>query len=772
MTSQGLRASSEGIRAAKTALTDKTLSQQKLAATIGITRQPVSKFFAGEPVSRSCFVQICQQLGLSWQKVASLPEDTISETNSQSTAVEIDVLVPQVRQKRQDKIQDQCSTIKMLDIAQAIPLAEVYTPVSMLEEITNQRWQEIADLCQELDSKFGFRGFGQSQHQKGLLGLEAVSRYSKLMVLGKAGSGKTTFLQYLAMECNQGMLQPQHVPIFIRLKEFAEDVQSDTELNLWQYISQEFLCSGIDEESTIRILTSGKALVLLDGLDEVPLDHAETVIREIRKFTQLYYKNQFVISCRIAAQKYRFQGFTEVEIADFNDQQVEFFVKKWFVAIAHHSMDAGEIIANQFIQQLNLRENHLIREFAATPILLHLLCLVFQVKAKFPVKPANLCDQALNILLARWDEIRGIKRDNFYSNLTLIKKKKLLAYLAVSTFTQENYFFEQDKIQQLVSEYLSRLPNTDQQTVQLQQNSAAIMQGIEAQDGLLIERSRGIYSFSHLAFQEYLTAKYIVENFLDEGKQLLVNHMSKARWQNAVLLTVSMFANTDEILQLMKNRIDSLVVDDDKIQNYLIWLHQKTSSIPDIQKSADVRAFYLVCTYAFAYTPHYGREWDYMGNLAFNPELSLDELLSSILNCANDLYFTVEHTLNDDYAFNHARALNINLEEAIDLAGNAQLQQELRKLQKKLPSTESNLTKFRHWWCEQGKDWQQKLRTTLIQYRNIGHDWQFSHEQIQLLQQYFQDNKLLINALKYSANDVLKQKIEDGLFLAIAKITP
>lgn len=44
MTSQGLRASPEGIRAAKTALTDKTWSQHKLAIALGITRQPVSKF--------------------------------------------------------------------------------------------------------------------------------------------------------------------------------------------------------------------------------------------------------------------------------------------------------------------------------------------------------------------------------------------------------------------------------------------------------------------------------------------------------------------------------------------------------------------------------------------------------------------------------------------------------------------------------------------------------------------------------------------------------
>ncbi|MEH2057673.1 MAG: hypothetical protein V7K97_16235 [Nostoc sp.] len=79
ITSQGLKASPEGITPAKIALTEKTWSQHKLATALGITRQPVSKFFAGESVSRSCFVQICQQLGLSWQKVAGLSQDVAFE---------------------------------------------------------------------------------------------------------------------------------------------------------------------------------------------------------------------------------------------------------------------------------------------------------------------------------------------------------------------------------------------------------------------------------------------------------------------------------------------------------------------------------------------------------------------------------------------------------------------------------------------------------------------------------------------------------------------
>ncbi|MEH1853075.1 MAG: NACHT domain-containing NTPase [Nostoc sp.] len=777
MTSQGLRASPEGIRAAKTALTDKTWSQHKLATALGITRQPVSKFFAGESVSRSCFVQICQQLGLSWQKVAGLPEDVAFETTpkTQFKSADLDTLVREVRQKRQDKIQDQCSTLQMLDIAQTIQLIDIYTDINVLEKITNLQWREISDLLKDFKSESNFNQLGGYKGQRKLPGLEVVLRHSKVMVLGKPGSGKTTFLQYLAIECNKGKFQPNRIAIFIRMKEFAEDAQSDSHLNLLNYIIQEFLNCSIEQESTKILLAEGKLLILLDGLDEVPVEKADQVTREIRSFAQTFYRNQFVISCRIAAHKYRFQGFTEVEVADFDQEQVEIFAKNWFVAVAFNFREDGEVIGNLFINQLHLPENQHIRELAVTPILLHWICLVFQVKDGFSLNPAKLYEQALNILMFRWDEIRGIKRDRVAYNLTLVSKKKLLYQLAAITFERGDYFFEKEKILQLIAEYLDTLAGINSEATQLQLVQEAVLKEIEVQNGLLVQRSQEIYSFSHLTLQKYFTARKFVEFPQVKTWNNLVNYITEKRWQEVFLLTVGMLPNSDEILQIMKQKADLIVAEDERLQYFLTWLHQKSSSVSTQYKAAAVRAFYLVCVEqsshrAFVYPSGYDLEYALVGNIAFDHDLALDEFLFSTIACINELDFAFEYSLND--ALDHAHAFAIAFDETVDLVVNPKLKQVLQKLKKQLPSIDSNPEKFREWWQAKGKVWGEQLRDILIKYRNIGYDWQFEEQQKELLQQYYDVNKLLVDCLN-SAADVtarVREEIEETLLLAIADI--
>lgn len=73
--SRSLKASTEGIKRAKLALEYKGWSQLYLVNSRGIASwSTVNGFFNGKSVDRDIFLQICEELNLSWEDIAELPE--------------------------------------------------------------------------------------------------------------------------------------------------------------------------------------------------------------------------------------------------------------------------------------------------------------------------------------------------------------------------------------------------------------------------------------------------------------------------------------------------------------------------------------------------------------------------------------------------------------------------------------------------------------------------------------------------------------------------
>jgi len=514
MVRRSLRASIVGIEKAKRAFKCKGWTQADLANEVGIeTRQPIWKFFTGKPIEREIFREICFRLDLDWQEISALSTESLptakKEEDGDYWGIDtIDTLVQKVRSQRLDKIQAQCGTIRLLDIAQPIELENIYVNAQMLEDITSLRWLDKSELQDFYSERFDRFCWDEVDRER-VCAMQAVTTYSKLMILGKPGSGKTTLLQYIAMKCNQGELLSDKMPIFIRLRNFAEDANDAGNYSLLSYICQELDRSSISQQQVEILLHHGKALILLDGLDEMPENDRDEVFKQIRKLTEDYYKNQLIITSRIGNQRYQFEGFTDIEIADFDSSQIEAFAQQWFVNVGRNCRETGKALADRFMQQLLLPENQQIRELAVTPLLLNLLCSVFYVRSDFPANKADLYKQALNILLTRWDEARGIKRER-YHQLSLPQKIKLLSQIATITFEQEHYFFSQSNVEQYIMNYLRTLPSAPVDLDALKLSSGEVLKSIEAQHGLLVERSRGIYSFSHLTFQECLSAKNFV----------------------------------------------------------------------------------------------------------------------------------------------------------------------------------------------------------------------------------------------------------------------
>jgi predicted NACHT family NTPase len=785
---KGIRASAIGLEMAKKALKSKGCTQGVLADFSECTRQTIWQFLAGNNINKTIFQNICVALNLNWRDIAELDGNEAMRQD-----LSLDEIVENVRINIYDNIQTKCGSMRVLDMSQPIDLNAIYTDVKILDNITARGRSGIQELIQDCSlENFERLSLGKVQEER-MTALNAVDKYAKLIILGKPGSGKTTFLKYVALQCIEGKFRQDLIPLFITLKDFAEKEGQPT---LLEYLIQLFKDYGIEPETKIRsgllntiirgeinpvefLLQKGRVFILLDGLDEIKGADDSRILNQIQDLTNRFSKNLFVITCRIAAKEYALEQFTEVEVANFDRNQIDAFVNSWF------QIKKDSIKASAFIKKS--QESNRIQELATNPLLLTLLCLVFEESGNFPSNRSELYKEGLDVLLKKWDVKRNIERDRAYQKLSLKRKEDLLSQIALDTFEQGNYFLKKETAEKYITQYIRNLPDANMDEVILQLDSEAVLKSIEAQHGLFVERAREIYSFSHLTFHEYFTARKIVKS-TDSSLLLekLAAHIGEKRWREVCLLTVEMLDNADRLLQNMKQEVDGILAHDPKLQDFLSWIKEKSCSVEASSGRTAVRSFYL--------SLYFDRDLSLFRDLSrsYNSALAKDLFLDRDLDLYHDLAYKVYRTLRLTFSRPRTLALarlssgrrNFALDRAFVLDRdfsvlalslenyeNPLLKEALQQSHDQLPDTsQGNWKEFVQWWQVNGQTWTEELRNILIKNRNISHKWQFSKAQKELIQKYYYANRLLIACLNsdcYVSQEV-REEIKRNLLLPIS----
>ncbi|MGJ3244725.1 MAG: NACHT domain-containing protein [Elainellaceae cyanobacterium] len=475
-------------------------------------------------------------------------------------------------QKYVENYGDRHCKLKVLGMPKPIDLEDVYTTVRLLDATEVRTLESIASL-EDAYRKQRQRRF-RSSSGKSKPGVEIARNEQFLMVLGSPGAGKSTFLHKMGLEALKGTkflrkmeleslkgtkvrLRHHCIPVLLELKRLTEQ-----SIDIKKLIAQEFQTCNFPraEEFTNRALKQGKLLILFDGLDEVPTNNLNNAIRTIQDFVDQYSGNRYIASCRIAAYRANFRRFTDVAIADFDDQQIEQFIHNWFSSPQDQQAGKG----TKCWKVLQRPENAAAKELAHTPLLLTFLCLVYGRSQRFPVNRAVLYGKALRILLEEWAAEKAILQEEIYEGLSTELEEALLSEIACRGFTNDQLFFSRRELVDAIKTFLSSNLNAPQHL-----DGEAVLEAIAIQQGIFVERAEDAYSFSHLTLQEYLTAQYIDDHH--RIQQLVSDHLFDDRWREVFLLVSGLMrGGADELLLLMEEKAKTRIATP-KLRQLLNW---------------------------------------------------------------------------------------------------------------------------------------------------------------------------------------------------------
>lgn len=383
-------------------------------------------------------------------------------------------------------------------------------------------------------------------------GIESVlGQPRNAAILAKPGGGKSTLLKRIALAYAfperkaqvDGDRLPDEpwFPVYIRCRdlensagqsiiEIMEGIVRHAELKRYENGFKKLL----DEE-----LQQGKLLLLVDGLDEISEEkRRDAFVDQLRRFAATYPLARLVITSREA-------GFRAVAgsiasycqsytIAELNDEQIRALSDKWHEII----MGGAEAAVESEKTCTTILKEERIRALAKNPLLLTTLLFVKRWRGYLPSKKCDLYNAMINLLLVTWNA-------EGHARMDIDETEPQLAYIAYKMTVRGVQTATKSELRSWISEARQQLPEILGYT---QVSPTEFIKQVEERSSLLIlkgkeENEKGLledcYEFSHLSFQEYLTARAVAEAWFPQADgadavEIIAEHLNEVQWREVI----------------------------------------------------------------------------------------------------------------------------------------------------------------------------------------------------------------------------------------------
>ncbi|MFB7915130.1 NACHT domain-containing protein [Streptomyces sp. NPDC056061] len=363
-----------------------------------------------------------------------------------------------------------------------------------------------------------------------------LSDRPRVLLRGEAGAGKTTLLWWLAAHASARTLSPRLaalnglVPFVVPLRTLR--AQGGTFPAPAQLPAAARLVIDEAPDGWVgRVLESGRALLLVDGLDEVPQDDREQAHDWLSRLLARYPDIRCVVTVRPLAVEPDWlvsQDFEELRLLPMRNEDIEAFVTAWHRAARLDDDDHDTLrrLEQDLTQQF--AQNPALRNLARTPLLCAVICALHRRRQGIlPETRWSLYDSALTMLLGDRDKQRRIEAPEGIE-MNVEEQAQLLQRIAIWLVRGGQSELRRS---QALRQLERALPGMEQ--VRSQGSAEEILTHLLNRSGVLQERADGVYQFAHRTFQDFLAAKEFVE-----GDQLneLLGRAGSQQWHDVILL--------------------------------------------------------------------------------------------------------------------------------------------------------------------------------------------------------------------------------------------